>query len=81
MAAKLYEKLMDYAKNGRYPFHMPGHKMGRGIKTDTTLAIDITEINGFDNLHNPDGIIKEAQEKYAALFVRILQLTRSAGAC
>ena len=68
MTAKLYDKLMDYSKNGRYPFHMPGHKMGRGMDIKDVFALDITEIDGFDNLHNPTGIIKEAQEDYAALF-------------
>ncbi len=68
MAAKLYDKLINYSKNGRYPFHMPGHKMGRGMDIKDVFAMDITEIDGFDNLHNPTGIIKEAQEDYAALF-------------
>ncbi len=68
MAAKLYDKLIDYSKNGRYPFHMPGHKMGRGIDIKDVFAMDITEIDGFDNLHNPSGIIKKAQEDYASLF-------------
>ena len=68
MTAKLYDKLVDYSKNGRYPFHMPGHKMGRGIDIKDVFAMDITEIDGFDNLHNPTDIIKQAQEDYAALF-------------
>ena len=68
MTAKLYDKLVDYSKNGRYPFHMPGHKMGRGIDIKDIFAMDITEIDGFDNLHNPTDIIKQAQEDYAALF-------------
>ena len=58
MTAKLYDKLVDYSKNGRYPFHMPGHKMGRGIDIKDIFAMDITEIDGFDNLHNPTDIIK-----------------------
>jgi len=68
MACDLYNKLKEYSRYGRYPFHMPGHKMARGIEIDNLLSMDITEIDGFDNLHNPDGIIKEAQDKYASLF-------------
>lgn len=68
MSADLYNKLISYAESGTYPFHMPGHKMGRGIGEYDIFKTDITEINGFDNLHNPDGIIKDAQEKYASLF-------------
>ena len=30
--------------------------------------IDITEIDGFDNLHHAEGILKEGQERLAALF-------------
>ena len=29
---------------------------------------DITEITGFDNLHHPEGVIREAQERLAALY-------------
>ena len=68
MSADLYNKLISYAESGTSPFHMPGHKMGRGIGEYDIFKTDITEINGFDNLHNPDGIIKDAQEKYASLF-------------
>lgn len=68
MSADLYNKLISYAESGTYPFHMPGHKMGRGIGEYDIFKTDITEINGFDNLHNPDGIIKDAQKKYASLF-------------
>ena len=30
--------------------------------------LDITEIDGFDNLHDPEGILKDAEEKAAALY-------------
>ena len=48
---------------------MPGHK-----RTDITeegiipYNIDITEINGFDNLHSPSGVIDEIQKKAAKLY-------------
>ena len=65
----LYDKLKNYSKSGIYPFHMPGHK-----RTDITeegiipYNIDITEINGFDNLHSPNGVIDEIQKKAAKLY-------------
>ena len=31
-------------------------------------AIDITEIEGFDNLHHAEGILREAQQRAAALY-------------
>ena len=63
----IYDKLLAYGNSDAYPFHMPGHK--RQI-TDfvNPFQIDITEIEGFDNLHHPEGILKEAQERAAALY-------------
>lgn len=60
-------ELILYSKTDVYPFHMPGHKR-RGIDFPNPYAIDITEIEGFDNLHGAEGIIKEAQERAAALY-------------
>lgn len=50
-----------------YPFHMPGHKRNEkfGIRSS---EIDITEIDGFDNLHNPKEILKELEEDITTLF-------------
>lgn len=62
----LYEKLKAYASSDAYPFHMPGHKRIQvsGLSTD----IDITEIDGFDNLHDPHGCLAELQKNAAELF-------------
>lgn len=35
---------------------------------DFPVERDITEIYGFDNLHHPEGILKEAQEAAARLY-------------
>lgn len=59
----LYKTLQHHAEQCYYPFHMPGHKGGRlGIFTEI-LQQDITEIEGFDNLHQPNGILLESQKK------------------
>jgi len=67
----VYNALKAYADSGTVPFHMPGHKSGRGIP-DIYLSeiekLDLTEIPGTDNLHAPTGAIKEAQELAAAAF-------------
>ena len=58
----LYEKLMDYSKSDYYPFHMPGHKRNctdLGEEGMPPYLYDITEIDGFDNLHHPEEIIKK----------------------
>lgn len=65
----LYDKLKNYSQSGIYPFHMPGHKRC-DITGDSIIPyeIDLTEIYDFDNLHNPDGIIKAVQDKAKSLY-------------
>ena len=62
----LVEKLKDYANSDVYPFHMPGHKRTGG--NELPYEIDITEIDGFDNLHDPHGCLAKLQENAAELF-------------
>ncbi|MBD5452988.1 MAG: aminotransferase class V-fold PLP-dependent enzyme [Lachnospiraceae bacterium] len=68
----LYDKLDAYGQSDFYPYHMPGHKRNNSIGIPYALAeafkIDITEIDGFDNLHHPEGILKQAQERAAKLY-------------
>ena len=45
---------------------MPGHK--RNFSQVPFLNMDITEIDGFDNLNNPTGILKELNQRLAGLF-------------
>lgn len=67
-------KLEAYSKENIVPMHMPGAKRNSeliGRYMDDMSApydIDITEIDGFDNMHNADGMIKKAFEKTAALY-------------
>jgi arginine/lysine/ornithine decarboxylase len=61
---KLEAELNRYAASDAYPFHMPGHKR-RG---DESHRLDITEIDGFDNLHEPEGIILEEMQNAAAFY-------------
>lgn len=65
----LGEKLEQYSKSDFYPFHMPGHKRNRDfMELPPVWAMDITEIEGFDNLHHAGGILQQAQERAAALY-------------
>ena len=65
----LYDSLIEYGKNGKYPFHMPGHKRNQKIMKDMDpFQIDITEIDGFDNLHHAEGIIKECMDDAKAFY-------------
>lgn len=63
----IYEELKRYGDSDFYPFHMPGHKRRLGWIRDP-FSIDITEIDGFDNLHCAEGIILEAQKRMADLY-------------
>ncbi len=63
----LYDTLIKYTASDAYPFHMPGHKRRAEGMCDP-LRIDITEIDGFDNLHHAEGILLEAQERAAKLW-------------
>ncbi|WP_099467487.1 aminotransferase class I/II-fold pyridoxal phosphate-dependent enzyme [Konateibacter massiliensis] len=64
----LYEQLKKYSNSDYYPFHMPGHKRNREIDFVNPFSLDITEIDGFDNLHHSEGILLDAQKKAAQLY-------------
>ncbi len=62
----LVERLKRYSASNAAAFHMPGHKRQTecGFLQDfpNPFSIDITEISGFDNLHHPEGILKDSME-------------------
>ena len=63
----MYQQLISYGESDVYPFHMPGHKR-RALPFPNPYTIDITEIDGFDNLHHAEGLIREAEERAAELY-------------
>lgn len=69
MSDRLYDYLSKYSDSDFYPFHMPGHK--RSVESgflSELYRLDITEIDGFDNLHQPESIIRDAQQRAAQLY-------------
>ena len=62
----LIRQLELYRDSGYYPFHMPGHKRNMppeaGEVLQAAAGLDITEIDGFDDFHCPEGVIARAQE-------------------
>ena len=66
----LIERLKKYRRSDMYPFHMPGHKRAEGIKLSfpDPFSVDITEIDGFDNLHHPEGILKDSMKWASSLY-------------
>ncbi|WP_101876772.1 aminotransferase class I/II-fold pyridoxal phosphate-dependent enzyme [Lachnoclostridium edouardi] len=67
---RLLDRLKLYSQGDFYPFHMPGHKRNcfMGQEYTDPFQIDITEIGGFDNLHQPDGILKESMSWAASVY-------------
>ena len=65
----IYDKLKDYSDSDYYGFHMPGHKRNLDmLKSTVPYKIDITEIEGFDDLHHAEWILKEAQIRAARIY-------------
>ncbi|MCG0314338.1 MAG: aminotransferase class I/II-fold pyridoxal phosphate-dependent enzyme, partial [Calditerricola sp.] len=71
----LFTGLLEHAKRKPLQFHIPGHKRGAGMNPEfrdfigeNALSIDLINIAPLDDLHNPHGIIKEAQELAAEAF-------------
>jgi len=67
----LLKRLTEY-KSTMTPFHMPGHKRVFNKNSLIPYEIDITEVDGFDNLHNMEGVLKEtamlASELFGSIF-------------
>lgn len=71
----LFTGLLAHASRNPVQFHIPGHKKGTGMATEfrkfigeNALSIDLINIAPLDDLHNPHGIIREAQEIAAEAF-------------
>ncbi len=67
--SELLDKLDGLKENGRIPMHMPGHKrnvqlLGNKLPIDK----DITEIDGFDDLHDAQDLLKRVQDEAARLY-------------
>lgn len=65
----IIRKLQQLNESDEYPLHMPGHKrnVGCGYMSDM-YNIDITEIIGYDNLYEADGMLKVAMERAARVY-------------
>ncbi|MDO5708254.1 MAG: aminotransferase class I/II-fold pyridoxal phosphate-dependent enzyme [Andreesenia angusta] len=66
---KIMEFLRDYDNKKSIRFHMPGHK-GKNMSSLKEIfpSLDITEINGSDNLHFPNGIIRNSERRAAKAY-------------
>ncbi len=71
----LFDGLLRHAERNPVQFHIPGHKKGNGMDPvfkefigENALSIDLINIAPLDDLHQPHGIIKEAQQLAAEAF-------------
>lgn len=71
----LLTAILNYVNEDVIPFHTPGHKQGRGmdpvlasIVGRPTLALDLSLMEEMDDLHEPHGCIKDAQDLAAELY-------------
>jgi arginine/lysine/ornithine decarboxylase len=65
--APLYARLVRRWERGPVSFHVPGHQYGRALTEDPfalfrdIMKLDVTELEDTDDLHDPEGVIREAQ--------------------
>lgn len=71
----LFTALTEHAAKNPVQFHIPGHKKGIGTDVefrtfigDRALSIDLINIAPLDDLHQPTGVIEEAQKLAADAF-------------
>lgn len=67
----LFSQLQSYCATDALPMHMPGHKRNTALAPylDALCAgLDITEIHGFSDLHDPAGALAKRMEDAAALY-------------
>lgn len=65
MSTPIVDFVERYAKENKARFHMPGHK---GVPFLGLEALDITEIEGADDLYHADGIILESEKNASSIF-------------
>ena len=65
MSKPICDFVRKYAKSGAARFHMPGHK---GVSSLGFEPLDITEIDGADELFTASGIIAESEKNASEIF-------------
>lgn len=68
----LVQALSQFKEKRPISFHVPGHKNGllSGLPEEmrSALQYDMTELEGLDDLHEPAGVIREAEQRLSALY-------------
>lgn len=71
MDETLFMALQRYGREDVIPMHMPGHKRNEALAPYLKAlgaGLDITEIDGFDDLHGAEGILRRGMERAAQLW-------------
>lgn len=74
MVAPLWNELLQHVRRAQGSYHVPGHKQGSVwdrvsyVHFSALLPFDLTEVGQLDDLHNPTGVIAEAQALAACAF-------------
>ncbi len=73
--APLFEALLKHISKNPFSFHVPGHGRGKRLPEElispggrSLFSLDLTELPGTDDLHNPNGPIARAQELAACVY-------------
>ena len=72
--APIYQALINHKEKGTVSYHVPGHKNGYIFEESAQavfqriLEIDVTELNGLDDLHAAEGPILHAEELLADFY-------------
>ncbi len=70
----IFDALKNYINQGTIPFHVPGHKQGRGLPEfaefvgENVLKMDLTCLPDTDNICNAFGPIREAEDLAAEAY-------------
>ncbi|MHA7965582.1 aminotransferase class I/II-fold pyridoxal phosphate-dependent enzyme [Paenibacillus sp. CAU 1782] len=70
----LFDALKKYVDDKVVPFHVPGHKQGRGLRElseyigERALQMDVNGMEDLDFANNPTGVILEAENLMADAF-------------
>ena len=64
----LEKYFQHYNEKNLLPLHMPGHQRKTEMGTTLPYAYDYTEVEELDNLHAPEGVLREAMNRTAAYY-------------
>lgn len=70
----LFDALKKHINDRVVPFHVPGHKQGRGLPElceylgNRVFQMDVNGMDDLDYLNHPTGVIMQAQQLFASAF-------------